>query len=317
MFKYFLTIFWLVIPISAYATCAEIEREAEIVPKAELCTTTGCFNIEMNAYCGNYHGNSAHFTTVLGDLDTRCTAVEAKVSDHLETTCKVTLNKRSDDISDELITCSQLTGSETSPDPCDFFGKDFNLRFERYGSIDFFGNDIVGADRKSVSLSQCETICEENSNCVSYAYLEELNWCFPKSDISEVIAKLGVTSGTISDGCERNASNMAQVRSCLSEKSSLSFEIVLKQLIFELKRQNQNETAKLFEAKKSTVAEDILIFCNLVLASGEAEFQGFNERWDTGISCIADLYRVRELELEKLLFTVQTGNVSAWNPWEN
>ena len=103
---------------------------------------------------------------------------------------------------------------------------------------------------------------------------------------------------------------MAEVRSCLSERSSLGFEVVLKKLLFELKRQNQNELAKLFEAKKSTVAEHILIFCNLVLESGEAELQGGNERWDTVTSCVADLYRVRELELAKLLFTVQTGNVA-------
>lgn len=218
MFKHFLVLFWIVLPILAHATCAEFDPNTEIVPKAELCTTTGCFNIEMNAYYGNYHGNSAHFTSVLGDLDTQCKAIEVKTSDHLEAICKVTLNKRFDDISDELVSCSQITGRETSPDPCSFFGKDFNINFVRYGSIDFFGNDIVGADRKSVSLSQCETICEENSNCVSYAYIEELNWCFPKSDISEVIPKLGVTSGTLDYGCERNVSNMAQVRSWLAKQ---------------------------------------------------------------------------------------------------
>ena len=50
------------------------------------------------------------------------------------------------------------------------------------------------------------------------------------------------------------ASAMHQIwpRSCLS-KDQASFEVVLKKLIFELKRQNQNELAKLFEAKKSTV----------------------------------------------------------------
>lgn len=317
MFKHFLVLFWLVLPITAHATCVEIDPNAKIIPKAELCTTTGCFNIEMSAYCGNYYGSSANFTSVLGDLDTQCTAIEAKTSDHIETTCRVTLNKGNDDISDELLSCEEMIQSGAAPNTCSFFGKDFDINFDRYNSIDFFGNDIAGADRKSVSLSQCETICEENIQCVSYAYLENLNWCFPKSDISEVIPKLGVTSGLLRyGGCERNVSNMAEVRSCVSERSSLGYEILLKKLIFELKQQKQNELANFYEAHKDTVSEEINTFCGLLLESGEADLVHY-QRWDTAIKCNAFLYQARELELKKLIFAVETGNLSAWNPWAN
>lgn len=314
MFNYFLTFFCLVIPISAYATCVEIDREAEIAPRAELCTTLGCFNIEMTNFCGNYHGNSAHFTSVLGDLDTLCTAFELKTSDYLTEICRVTLNEDNNDISDQLVSCREMTPVAGSPDPCIFFGKDFNINFDRYSSIDFLGNDIAGADRKSVSLSQCESICNKNPKCVSYAYSEKMNWCFPKSGISEITSKLGITSGVIDGGCERNVSNMAEVKSCASERSSLGFEILLKKLIFELEQQKKNKLASFYEGHKEKISEEINAFCGLVLENVEGEL-GFHARWDTAINCEALLYESRELELKKLLLTVETAVIGSWNPW--
>jgi hypothetical protein len=109
---------------------------------------------------------------------------------------------------------------------------------------------------------------------------------------------------------------MAEVKSCASERSSLGFEILLKQLIFELKQQKQNKLATFYEGHKETISKEINAFCGLVLESVEGEL-GFHQRWDTAINCEALLYEARELELKKLLLTVETGDISSWNPWLN
>jgi hypothetical protein len=66
---------------------------------------------------------------------------------------------------------------------------------QRVSNIDLFGGDIIGADRRPVSLDECEAICSNNYSCKGYTFVRAKRWCWPKSAFSAATRKGGVVSG--------------------------------------------------------------------------------------------------------------------------
>jgi hypothetical protein len=53
--------------------------------------------------------------------------------------------------------------------------------FNRLAGIDLFGDDLTSMGIKGISLTECEAVCSEDSSCKAYSFIEDKQWCFPKS----------------------------------------------------------------------------------------------------------------------------------------
>ncbi|MEP1208241.1 MAG: alpha-2-macroglobulin family protein [Rhizobiaceae bacterium] len=60
---------------------------------------------------------------------------------------------------------------------------------------DYFGFDL--RSEKDVSLDQCKLICIKDRDCRAFTYNTRVNWCFLKSDYSQIIAFEGATAGKV------------------------------------------------------------------------------------------------------------------------
>ena len=188
--------------------------------------------------------------------------------------------------------------------------------FERFEQVDFYGEDIENSDIKPVSLDQCESLCDANDQCVAYSYAKDLKWCFPKSDISNVIGQSRIISGIYVTGCERNVTNIAQVRSCLEERGAIALRSKVQELVMVLYDLGFDKYSDLFLEQNETFENDIITYCNLVLEIGDVELRNHSRRWDTGINCLANLRNKKVDELVDLLNAAKFGDISKWDAWK-
>lgn len=68
---------------------------------------------------------------------------------------------------------------------------------KRFEDTDFFGKDLTPKGLRNVSLLQCETFCQQTSQCAAYSYVASSRWCWPKSGVENVSVAYGTTSGII------------------------------------------------------------------------------------------------------------------------
>ena len=67
----------------------------------------------------------------------------------------------------------------------------------RFTDVDFFGRDLNANGIRNVSLYQCESFCQNSSQCAAYSYVSETRWCWPKSGVENISIADGVISGII------------------------------------------------------------------------------------------------------------------------
>ncbi|MDO5641266.1 MAG: hypothetical protein Q4G26_02595 [Paracoccus sp. (in: a-proteobacteria)] len=60
--------------------------------------------------------------------------------------------------------------------------------------FDLLGGDIDSAGVRNISLDECEEICVSDDSCLSYSYVVDLKWCWPKDKMSTPMPKPGVIS---------------------------------------------------------------------------------------------------------------------------
>lgn len=191
-----------------------------------------------------------------------------------------------------------------------------NNFFGRFEQVDFYGEDIENSDIKPVSLDQCEAICDANVQCVAYSYAKDLKWCFPKSDISNVRGQSRIISGIHVTGCERNVTNMAQVRSCLGERGAIALKSKVQELAMVLYDLGFDKYSDLFLQQNVTFENDISTYCNVVLEIGDGDLRNHSRRWDTGINCLGNLRNKKVDELVDLLDAAKFGDISKWDAWK-
>ena len=56
-----------------------------------------------------------------------------------------------------------------------------SANFNRLVGVDLFGDDLTSMGIKGIRLAECEAICSEDSSCKAYSFIEDKQWCFPKS----------------------------------------------------------------------------------------------------------------------------------------
>ncbi len=65
---------------------------------------------------------------------------------------------------------------------------------ERYNDIDIEGGDFDAKGLREISLSECEQVCLEISQCRAVSYILEKRWCWPKGYGGTVKHRLGIIS---------------------------------------------------------------------------------------------------------------------------
>ena len=70
-----------------------------------------------------------------------------------------------------------------------------STNFNRLVGVDLFGDDLTSMGIKGISLAECEAICSEDSSCKAYSFIEDKQWCFPKSGLGDKKDNAAVISG--------------------------------------------------------------------------------------------------------------------------
>ena len=70
-----------------------------------------------------------------------------------------------------------------------------STNFNRLIGVDLFGDDLTSMGIKGISLTECEAVCSEDSSCKAYSFIEDKQWCFPKSGSGNKQENAGVISG--------------------------------------------------------------------------------------------------------------------------
>ena len=70
-----------------------------------------------------------------------------------------------------------------------------STNFNRLVGIDLFGDDLTSMGIKGISLAECEALCSEDSSCKAYSFIEDKQWCFPKSGPGDKKDNAAVISG--------------------------------------------------------------------------------------------------------------------------
>jgi Trypsin/PAN domain len=69
---------------------------------------------------------------------------------------------------------------------------------EKYAFKDYSDESLEGGDyanNRGASLDQCRSICYNDRKCLSYSYIERLQWCWLKSRVPDLVYKAGIASG--------------------------------------------------------------------------------------------------------------------------
>jgi hypothetical protein len=67
------------------------------------------------------------------------------------------------------------------------------MDFGLMANTDFLGEDF--ANKKGVSLSECQELCKQEMNCQSFTYVQRNRWCWLKSGSPGDVKKQGVIIG--------------------------------------------------------------------------------------------------------------------------
>ena len=70
-----------------------------------------------------------------------------------------------------------------------------STNFNRLVGVDLFGDDLTSMGIKGISLAECEAICSGDSSCKAYSFIEDKQWCFPKSGPGDKKDNADVISG--------------------------------------------------------------------------------------------------------------------------
>ena len=70
-----------------------------------------------------------------------------------------------------------------------------SFKFNRLVGVDLFGDDLTSMGIKGINLVECEANCSEDSTCKAYSFIDDKQWCFPKSGLGEKKNNPAVISG--------------------------------------------------------------------------------------------------------------------------
>ena len=70
-----------------------------------------------------------------------------------------------------------------------------STNFNRLVGVDLFGDDLTSMGIKGISLAECEAICSEDNSCKAYSFIDDKQWCFPKSGPGNKQTNSAVISG--------------------------------------------------------------------------------------------------------------------------
>ncbi len=67
--------------------------------------------------------------------------------------------------------------------------------FRQFSGQDISGEDIYPSGVKNLTLSECRSKCELDSNCVAFSYVIKKSWCWPKFATGNMSTVAGIISG--------------------------------------------------------------------------------------------------------------------------